>query len=149
MSARRDRDRRRGARPHVAGCDEVGTEAGEDVGPPRALIGMGPGEPTDHAAAFTEALLRAGYMLSGLAADLVEASPSDAYPREEPGAVVIEMVVGTIGTAFSSADQRDLQRATELIATACDRVLEHLQLALDVSRRMEGGREGGTSRTYG
>ncbi len=77
-------------------------------------------------------------MLFDLAADLTEALPADAYPGEEPAAVVIEMVTGTIRTVLAAADERDVERATELIAEARERVLEHLQLALELSRRIHG-----------
>ncbi len=88
-------------------------------------------------------------MLSGLAADLVEALPPDAYPGECPAAVVIEMVTGTIRAALADTDEREVHRATDLIVEARERVLEHLQLALELSRRM-GHRAGHERRrTYG
>lgn len=106
-------------------------------------------EPTDGASAFTLELLRSAVMLTGLAEDLVDSIRPDAYPAEEPGAVFIEMVSGTIATAVAEADPHDLRRATELIAAARDRVVEHLQLALELSRRMHGEDEGGPERAYG
>jgi hypothetical protein len=103
--------------------------------------------PRDYVADFTEGLLRAGYMLCELATDLADALPPDAYPGETPMAVVIDMVVGTIRTAIGDVDERELQDATELIAAARDRVIEHLRLALELRQRMEAGGEGGGSRT--
>jgi len=108
---------------------------------------VGIANPTEDVAAFTHELLRAGDMMFGIAADLAEELPPDAYPGEEPGAVVIEMLVGTISTAVGDANPSDLRCATELIRAARDRVLEHLRLALELSRRMHG--EDGTSRTHG
>jgi hypothetical protein len=108
---------------------------------------MGIANPTEDVAAFTHELLRAGDILFGVAADIAEELPADAYPGEEPGAVVIEMLVGTISTAVGDADPGDLRRATELMRAARDRVLEHLRLALELSRRMHG--EDGTSRNHG
>lgn len=105
-------------------------------------------DPDDPVAEFTLELLRGGLMLSGLAADLAEALPEDAYPGEEPGTVVMEMITGTIRTAVDSADTRDLERATTLIAEACDRVIEHLKLALELSQRMHAGPDG-KGRRYG
>jgi hypothetical protein len=90
----------------------------------------------------------AGSMLSELVSNLVEALPVDAYPEEKPEAVVVEMLCGTIGTALASVDPREIQRATQLIDLAETRVLEHLKLARDLSRRMQGG-EDGPGRTYG
>ena len=106
-------------------------------------------EGQDLAAAFTEELLRAGNMLHGLAADLVEAMPPEAYPDEAPGAVVIEMMVGTIRTFLDGVDQSEVRRASELMSEACDRVLEHLRLTLAMSRRMHGQAGGSGGRAYG
>ncbi len=77
-------------------------------------------------------------MLSGLVSDIVEDLPVDAYPGEEPAAVVLEMLTGTIRTALESADPADVVKATELIDEALSRTLEHLQLALGLSRRFHG-----------
>jgi hypothetical protein len=88
-------------------------------------------------------------MLTGLADDLVDAIPRDAYPGEDPGAVFIEMVSGTIATAIGEADPHDLLRATELIAAACERVVEHLRLAVELSRRMHGAAGGRLGRGQG
>ncbi len=110
---------------------------------------MGSVVPEDHVARFTEELLRTGSMLSGLAADLVEALPPDAYPDECPAAVVIEMVTGTIRTALADTDEREVYRASDLIAEARERVLEHLRLALELSRRMGRGTGREPWRTYG
>jgi hypothetical protein len=106
-------------------------------------------EPTDQAAEFTMEMLRAGSMLSGLASDLIEDLPPDAFPGEDPAAVVIEMLIGTIRTAVGDADPQDLGRGIGLLRTACDRVLEHLRLAVELRRRMETGGRGAGKRTYG
>jgi hypothetical protein len=110
---------------------------------------MGTIDSQDHVAAFTEELLRTGLMLSDLGANLAEELPADAYPGEEPGAVVIDMITGTIRTALVDADESDLRRAVELMLEANERVLEHLQLALELSRRMNGDDAEPPRRTYG
>lgn len=92
--------------------------------------------------------LRTGSVLSELVSDLSAALPTDAYPGEEPRAVVMEMLCGTIGTALLAADPRDLQRATELIDLACARTREHLRLPRDLSRRIHDD-DGGVGGTYG
>jgi hypothetical protein len=86
-------------------------------------------------------------MLSELVADLAAALPTDAYPGEEPRAVVLEMLCGTVGTVLTPSDVVDLERATELIGLVAERSLEHLRLACDLSRRMHG--DGGAGRNYG
>jgi hypothetical protein len=91
---------------------------------------------------FALELLRTGDMLAGLAIDLVEALPADAYPGEKPAAVVMEMITGSIRTALVEADPSDVRRAVELMREASDRVVEHLRLAHALRRRMKGA--GGT-----
>jgi hypothetical protein len=103
-------------------------------------------ESTDHVAAFTRELLCAGDMLFSVMADLVELLPPDSYPGEEPAEVVLDMAIGTIRTALESADRQTVEDATELISAACDRVLEHLELALELSRRMHGEADGKSGR---
>jgi len=101
-----------------------------------------------HIDRFVLELLGAGSMLSELVSNLADALPADAYPGEEPVAVVLEMLCGTIETALASVDPRDVWRAAELIDLARARVLEHLRLARDLSSRMHGGDEG-VGRAYG
>jgi hypothetical protein len=101
-----------------------------------------------HISEFVLKLVGTGIWLSELAADLVEALPDDAYPGEETGAVILEMLCGTAATVLGSVDPSEVERATGLIELARDRVVEHLQLTLEMSRRMhcEDGRRG---RGYG
>jgi hypothetical protein len=100
---------------------------------------MRPIGPQDSIGEFTLELLRTGSILFGVAADLAEDLPADSYPGEEPGAVVVEMMTGTIRTALSEIDEHMLDEATDLMVLARERVVEHLQLALDLSRRYERG----------
>jgi hypothetical protein len=102
----------------------------------------------EHVERFVRELLTTGVMLNGLVLDLVEAVRGEDYPGEEPIAVVIEMLCGTIATALASVAPRDVERASELIDLARARTLEHLRLARDLSRRMDGG-DGGVGRTFG
>jgi hypothetical protein len=97
---------------------------------------------------FVFELVNTGSMLSGVASNLIDGLPDDAYPGEAPGAVVLEMLCGTIATALESVDPRDVRRATELISLAGARTIEHLQLASELSRRMHG-EDDGRGRAYG
>jgi hypothetical protein len=99
-------------------------------------------------ARFVVELINTGAMLRGVAEDLEDALPEDAYPGEEPRAVVLEIPCGTISTAVGSVDPRELRRATELIDRAGERTLEHLQLASEMSRRIHGV-HGRLGRSYG
>ena len=104
-------------------------------------------EPSEAAKTFTLELLRAAVMLTGLADDLIDEIPAEAYPDEKPGAVFVEALSGSITAAVAGVDPRELRLASELIVSAREGVLEHLRLALELSRRMHG--EQGTGRAYG
>jgi DNA-binding MurR/RpiR family transcriptional regulator len=91
----------------------------------------------DHIAQFTRELLGTGLWLRDLAAELAESIPEEAYPGEESGEVVIEMVTGTIRSPLADTDPQRLVEAVDLIATARERVIEHLRLALELSKRMQ------------
>lgn len=104
-------------------------------------------EASEEARTFTLELLRSAVMLTGLADDLIDAAPAEAYPDEEPGAVFVEALSGTIISAVAGVDPRELRLATEIIVSARARVLEHLRLALELSRRMHG--DEGSGRVYG
>ncbi|MBV9817221.1 MAG: hypothetical protein JOZ07_02580 [Solirubrobacterales bacterium] len=43
----------------------------------------------------------------------------------------------------SGADPGDVRRATELVERAADRVLEHLRLALELTRRVQSAEDDG------
>lgn len=101
-----------------------------------------------HISEFVLKLIGMGIWLSDLAANLVDALPADAYPGEDSGKVVLEMLCGTIATVLGSVDPDDVGCATEIIELARDRTVEHLQLTLEMSRRMHGG-DGRLGRTYG
>src|SRR6202020_788789 len=93
----------------------------------------------DHIDQFVLSLIRTGLLLTDVAADLAEALPPDAYPGEEPGAVVIEMMSGTIRTVLETVDPDIISEAADLMDLALDQVQEHLHLALSLSKRMHSG----------
>jgi hypothetical protein len=61
--------------------------------------------------------------------------------------VVIAMISGSIRAALVEADQSDVLRAAELMREAADGVIEHLRLALAISRWTESA--GGARRGHG
>jgi hypothetical protein len=83
---------------------------------------------------FTEELLRTGLTFIDVSSELIEGLEPEHYPGEDTGAVVVEMLTGTISTALEGADEAEVVRATELIAAARERVYEHLRLALELSK---------------
>jgi hypothetical protein len=92
----------------------------------------------DYATTFSLELLRASTILCGLAGDLVDAIGPEDYPGERPEAVVLEMITGTISSALATTGADAIAQATQLIVDARERVIEHLELALELSRRGRG-----------
>jgi hypothetical protein len=90
----------------------------------------------DHIDQFVFSLIRIGLLLTDLAADLAEALPESAYPGEEPGAVVLGMVSGSIRSVLRTADRQLVEAAATLMEMAIDRVEEHLRLGIELGRRM-------------
>jgi hypothetical protein len=109
---------------------------------------MEPAPSDRHIEQFVFELLRTGLMLCNLVSDLIESMPADAYPGEDPGAVVLEMLCGTIATKLGSAEPREVRRATELMDQAGAATVEHLKLASEISRRIHGS-DGAGGRAYG
>jgi hypothetical protein len=101
----------------------------------------------EHIDRFALELLRTSWMLCGLVDNLVDALPEDAYPGEDRGSVVIEMLFGSIASGLEDVEATDLARAAELIERAGARVIEHLEVARGLSRRMHG--DGRSGRNYG
>lgn len=109
---------------------------------------MEPPRDDDYIERFVTELLSTASMLVGLVDDLSDALPADAYPGEEPTEVVVDMIYGTIATAIGAVDPEEVRTATSLIDLAGARVLEHLRLACELSRRIHPS-DGGGGRTYG
>jgi hypothetical protein len=103
-------------------------------------------ETQDHIDQFVLTLLRTGLLLTDVTADLADALPDDSYPGEDPGAVAIEMMSGTIRSVLDTVDPDLVLEAADLIELALARVQEHLRLALQLSERMQDGVSG---RGYG
>ena len=100
------------------------------------LNGMELTEMQDHIDLFVFSLIRTGLLLTEVAADLTESLPEAAYPEEEPGAVVLGMVCGSIRSALEAAEPELVQASVDLMEMAIDRVEEHLRLALELGTRM-------------
>jgi hypothetical protein len=89
----------------------------------------------DHALAFVEEVLRTGLMLVELLEELLEELPQDAWPGEEPGAVLLEMMAGSFSPAAAAAGQAGLRQATALVGALGDRTLADLRTAADRAAR--------------
>jgi hypothetical protein len=89
--------------------------------------------------AFVLEVLRTGMMLHGVLCDLLEDLPDDAFPGEDSGAVLIEMLTGTIRPAAEAAGELIVRGATELLDAAGDRVIGDLRGALALGWAMDRG----------
>jgi hypothetical protein len=85
------------------------------------------------ARALVEELLRTGFTLIDLISSLSEDLPEDAYPGEEPAAVLIEMVAGSCLPAVEAVGRPGCRAATELAETVRDRVLTDLRAAAELA----------------
>ena len=55
--------------------------------------------------------------------------PEDAFPGEEPGEVLLEMVTGSIRPAADAAGERAVREATALLGAIGERVVDDLRAA--------------------
>ena len=74
-------------------------------------------------------------MLSDLLAGLLEDLPDDAFPGENPGEVLVEMLAGTALPVTEAAGGKAVRQATNLLGAVADRTLSDLRAALDLARR--------------
>jgi hypothetical protein len=81
----------------------------------------------DDARRLVEEVLRVGVALTDLVAGLIETLPEDAFPGEETGEVLVEMVVGSIYPAAESAGATAVGEATALVGAIHDRVSADLR----------------------
>jgi len=78
----------------------------------------------DEVRTFVMELLRTALMFTDVLGGLLEDLPDDAFPGENPGEVLLEMVAGTIRPATEAAGPAAVQQATALLGAVCDRIVE-------------------------
>jgi hypothetical protein len=94
--------------------------------------------------AFVMAVLRIGLMLEGVLANLVEDLPGDTFPGQDNAVVLIEMLTRTIRPAATTAGERIVREATDLLYASGDLTVEGLRgamalrLAMDRDDRHQG-----------
>ena len=88
----------------------------------------------DYVRTFVEELLGTGLMLVDLLSALLEDLPDDAFPGEDTGEVLLDMLAGTIGPAARAAGGDTLRGATALLGAVRDRTLADLEAALERAR---------------
>ncbi len=94
------------------------------------------------ASEFVWDFFRTGLALTDLASALIEALPGDAYPGEEPGEVVLEMMTGTIQPAVDAAGADAVKGMIALMGATYDRVMADLEQAATLSRQHDAGQGG-------
>ncbi len=101
---------------------------------------MEPSPSTAHAdasRAFLEEVLRTGLGLVDLVEHLVEVLPDDAYPGEDTGDVVLEMLSGSIAPAVVAAGPAALHSAAALLGAVRDRAQADLERAMAIAEARE------------
>jgi hypothetical protein len=93
--------------------------------------GPHPGEPLELEATreLIEEVLRTAMALEDVVNAVLDSLPHDAFPGEDPGLVLLEMIVGSSHPATTAAGERDTRTATALVVAVRERVLTDLRAA--------------------
>jgi hypothetical protein len=89
------------------------------------------------AQALIEELLRTAFSLGSVYAPLLADLPEDAFPGEDPGAVLIEMLAGSSLGAAQVVDEADWESATTLVKAVRESVLGDLRVAAQLAKQGE------------
>lgn len=89
----------------------------------------------DTGRALIEEILRTAFALHDVLASLLDDLPENAFPGEDSGKVLIEMVVGTCLPAVTAVGVAECQTATALIGAVRDRVIDDLRRAAELAQR--------------
>jgi hypothetical protein len=86
---------------------------------------------------LVEEVLRTAMALEDVVVSLLEDLPDGAFPGEDPGLVLLEMIVGSVHPATTAAGLRDTRAATALVGAIRERVLADLRTAATLARERE------------
>jgi hypothetical protein len=89
----------------------------------------------DHTRALVEELLRTGLLLTDVLSGLLDDIPEDAFPGEEPGLVLIEMLIGSLRPVTDAAGAETVAGAIALLGAISDRFVSDLHAALEAASR--------------
>jgi hypothetical protein len=78
---------------------------------------------------LVEEVMRTSMALEDIVHGLLDSLPSDAFPGEDPGLVLLEMIVGSSHPATTAAGPRDTSTAIALVVAIRERVLTDLHAA--------------------
>jgi hypothetical protein len=88
---------------------------------------------------LVKSILSTSLMLSGIFTDLIEDLPDDAFPGEDSGAVLIDMLVGTITPTAEAAGPRAVAQTVAFLDAVADRTLSDLRAAAALADVAEPG----------
>jgi hypothetical protein len=84
---------------------------------------------------LVEEVLRTALALEEVISALLEELPADAFPgRDDPGVVLMRMIVGTVHPAAAVAGVRDCRSAIALVVAIRERVLADLHTAAELAK---------------
>lgn len=78
-------------------------------------------------------LIRTGWSISGALESLLDDLPSDAFPGEGTGEVLLEIVAGTCAPVIAAAGEDLCRGALTLIAAIGEKFLSDLRTAADLA----------------
>lgn len=87
--------------------------------------------------ALVEEVLRTAMALEDVIVSLLEDLPESAFADEDPGLILLEMIVGSVRPAAVAAGARDTRTATALVVAIRERVLADLRAAAGLARERE------------
>ena len=86
---------------------------------------------------LVEEVLRTAMALEDVVVSLLDDLPEGAFPGEDPGLVLLEMIVGSSHPATTAAGARDTRTATALVVAIRERVLADLHAAATLAAERE------------
>jgi hypothetical protein len=92
-------------------------------------------EEHDAAQLLIEELLRTAFSLGSIYAPLLAELPEDAFPGEDPGAVLIEMLAGSSLQAAQVVAEADWPALSALVGAVRASVLSDLRVATEFAER--------------
>ena len=88
----------------------------------------------DDVRVLVEEALHTGLMLTDVMAGLLENMPDDAFPGQEPGEVLLQMVVGSMRPVADAAGADAVKQTIALLGAIRDRFVADLHEAMELAR---------------
>jgi len=95
------------------------------------------GEEREAAQLLVEELLRTAFSLGSIYAPLLADLPEDAFPGEDPGAVLIEMLAGSSLGAAQVIEKADWRSTAALVKAVRESVLSDLGAAAQLAEQSD------------